>query len=106
MDVNETYCSNNWDIEYQTIRNKFYESGYTSLPVIVFWNLKNSDFKSYCYDFESGLVPNGPHGVTLLKGFSDTLLKLAIESNGVLNCEAIVEMIISDKRYEKLGFYD
>ncbi|KAB9415855.1 hypothetical protein FH972_027034 [Carpinus fangiana] len=107
MDVGKTYCSNNWDIEYQAIRNKFHESGYTSLPVIVFWNLKNSNYcKPYCYDSELGLVPNGPQGVTLLKGFSDTLLRLVIENNGVLNCEAIMEMIISDKRYEKLVVYD
>jgi hypothetical protein len=47
MDITETCCSDNWDSEYQAIRNKFRESGYTSLPVIVFWNLKNkNDLKS------------------------------------------------------------
>jgi hypothetical protein len=102
MDITETCCSDNWDSECQAIRNKFHESGYTSLPVIVFWNLKNkNDLKSLHYDLGLGLVPNGPQGVTPIKGFSDALLRSAIENNGVLNCEAAMEMVISDKRYEK-----
>jgi hypothetical protein len=74
----------------------------TSLPVIVFWNLKNkNDLKSLHYELGSGLVPTGPQGLTLIKGFSDALLRWAIENNGVLNCEAVMKMAIFDKRYEK-----
>jgi hypothetical protein len=51
-------------------------------------------------------VPNGPQGVTPIKGFSDALLRSAIENNGVLNCEAAMEMVISDKRYEKAVICD
>ncbi|KAE7998916.1 hypothetical protein FH972_003409 [Carpinus fangiana] len=112
MEFSEMSYPNSWDIDHQEIRNKFHESGYTSLPVLVFWNLSR-DHPNYSfvrdinvlresgYGIGLGLLPNGPQGVTLIKGFSNELLKLAIENNGVLNPIAVMEMIISDKRYEK-----
>ncbi|KAI3979556.1 hypothetical protein MKX01_001748 [Papaver californicum] len=31
-----------WETDYQTINRKFRESGYMSVPEIVFWNLRDS----------------------------------------------------------------
>ncbi|XP_059431663.1 uncharacterized protein LOC132165192 [Corylus avellana] len=117
MEFIETCCHDNWNIDYQKIRNKFHENGYTTLPVIVFWNLLRHrhsfssvrDFnvlRKSDYDFGLGIVPNGPQGVILIKGFSNELLRLAIENNGVMNPDAIMEMVISDKRYEKVMVCD
>jgi len=62
---------------------------------------KQKRFEVIAYELGSGLVPTGRQGLTLIKGFSDALLRWAIEDNGVLNCEAVMEMAIFDKRYEK-----
>jgi hypothetical protein len=112
MEFNETCGHDNWNIDYQKIRNKFYENGYTTLPIIVFRNLlrQRHSFSSVRefnvlkrsgYDFGLGIMPNGSRGVILIKGFSNKLLRLAIENNGVMDPNAIMEMVISNKRYEK-----
>jgi hypothetical protein len=51
-------------------------------------------------------MPNGPRGVILIKGFSSELLRLAIENNGVMDPNIVMEMVISDKRYEKVMVCD
>jgi hypothetical protein len=117
MEFNETCGHDNWNIDYQKIRNKFYENGYTTLPIIVFWNLLRQRhgfssvrefnvLKRSGYNFGLGIMPNRPRGVIMIKGFSNELLRLAIENNGVMDPNTIVEMIISDKRYEKAIVYD
>jgi hypothetical protein len=117
MEFNETCGHDDWNIDYQKIINKFHENGYTTLPVIVFWNLlrHRHDFsfirefnvlKRSGYDFGLGIMPNGPRGLILIKGFSNELLRLAIENNGVMDPDAIMEMVISDKGYEKVMVCD
>jgi hypothetical protein len=117
MEFNETFGHDNWNIDYQKIRNKFYENGYTTLPVVVFWNLSRhrhgfssvrefNVLKKSGYTFGLGIMPNGPRGVIRIKGFSNELLRLAIENNGVMDPNAIMEMVISDKRYEKVTVCD
>jgi hypothetical protein len=80
VEFNETCGHDDWNIDYQKIINKFHENGYTTLPVIVFWNLLRhyhgfssvrefNVLKRSSYDFGLGIMSNGPRGVILIKGF-------------------------------------
>ncbi|CAK7327391.1 unnamed protein product [Dovyalis caffra] len=52
--------ANNWETDYETITRKFHENGYSSVPEIVFWNLRYS---------KATPVPSDQKGVALVSGF-------------------------------------
>ncbi|KAK6923530.1 Uncharacterized conserved protein UCP015417, vWA [Dillenia turbinata] len=76
--------ANNWETDYEAIVWKFMEQGYGSaVPEIVFWNLRDS---------HSTPTPGTQKGVALVSGFSENLLKLFLEKNGILNAESVMEL--------------
>ncbi|KAJ7945528.1 Uncharacterized conserved protein UCP015417, vWA [Quillaja saponaria] len=88
---------NDWETDYEAITRKFNESGYESVPEIVFWNLRNS---------MATPVPSHQKGVAMVSGFSKNLLKLFLEEGGVLNPVATMELAISGDEYNKLVVTD
>ncbi|KAJ4958236.1 hypothetical protein NE237_025347 [Protea cynaroides] len=88
---------NNWVTDYVAIQRKFKESGYAMVPEIVFWNLRDS---------EATPVLSNQRGVALVSGFSKNLVKLFLENDGVLSPEAVMELAISGKEYQKLVVLD
>ncbi|KAJ4957449.1 hypothetical protein NE237_024560 [Protea cynaroides] len=89
--------ANNWETDYETIQRKFKESGYTTVPEIVFWNLRDS---------QATPVPSIQSGVALVSGFSKNLVTLFFEGDGVLNPNAVMELAISGEEYQKLVVLD
>ncbi|KAL3501041.1 hypothetical protein ACH5RR_035490 [Cinchona calisaya] len=86
-----------WETDYEAICRKFNENGYTSVPEIVFWNLRDS---------QATPVPSHQKGVALVSGFSKNLLKLFLEKGGVLTPEDTMELAIAGKEYSKLVVVD
>ncbi|XWS69209.1 hypothetical protein CRYUN_Cryun04dG0159900 [Craigia yunnanensis] len=89
--------ANSWETDYQAITRKFHDSGYSSVPEIVFWNLRNS---------KSTPVRSHQKGVALVSGFSKNLLKLFLEEGGVLNPEFTMKLAIAGKEYDQLVVVD
>ncbi|KAE9595674.1 hypothetical protein Lalb_Chr17g0341291 [Lupinus albus] len=89
---------NPWETDYQAIIRKFNEKGYgSSVPQIVFWNLKDS---------ESTPVSATQKGVALVSGFSKNLLTLFLDGEGDIMPENSMEAAISGPEYEKLVVLD
>ncbi|XP_022156031.1 uncharacterized protein LOC111023003 [Momordica charantia] len=89
---------NSWETDYQLITRKFAQKGYASaVPQIVFWNLRHSSATP---------VPSTEEGVALVSGFSKNLLNLFLDGDGVIQLEAVMEMAISGKEYQKLVVLD
>ncbi|EEF30857.1 conserved hypothetical protein [Ricinus communis] len=86
-----------WETDYQAIQRKFKEKGYTKVPEIVFWNLRNSS---------STPVVAKQSGVALVSGFSKNLLILFLEEGGIVNPEDIMTLAIAGEEYKKLVVYD
>ncbi|KAK3040827.1 hypothetical protein RJ639_029171 [Escallonia herrerae] len=82
-----------WETDYQAICWKFSENGYTSVPEIVFWNLRDS---------KATPVPSHQKGVALLSGFTKNLLKLFLKTGGIVSPEDTMNLAISGEEYEKL----
>ncbi|OMO60456.1 hypothetical protein CCACVL1_24147 [Corchorus capsularis] len=87
----------NWETDYQAITRKFHESGYSSVPEIVFWNLKNS---------AATPVPSHQKGVAMVSGFSKNLLKLFLEEGGLMDPVSTMESAIKGKEYDALVVVD
>lgn len=64
--------ANDWETDYQAIVRKFNEKGFSKVPEIVFWNLRNS-----------GATPvlSNQKGVALVSGFSKNLLKMFLDDS-------------------------
>ncbi|XP_043716160.1 uncharacterized protein LOC122664422 [Telopea speciosissima] len=88
---------NNWETDYEAILRKFKESGYASVPEIVFWNLRDS---------RATPVPSNQSGVAMVSGFSKNLVTLFLEGDGVVNPNSVMELAISGEEYQKLVVLD
>ncbi|CAN6193893.1 unnamed protein product [Urochloa humidicola] len=89
---------NPWETDYEAITRKFTEAGYgAAIPEIVFWNLRDS---------KSVPVTSEEKGVALVSGFSKNLLKLFLDSDGIVTPRAVMEKAISGREYEELAVYD
>ena len=84
--------------DYQVICRKFKDAGYgDAVPQIVFWNLRDS---------RSTPVISTQPGVAMVSGFSKNLVKLFLESDGVVSPEAVMAAAISGAEYQKLAVFD
>ncbi|KAL3625198.1 hypothetical protein CASFOL_030652 [Castilleja foliolosa] len=87
-----------WETDYEAIVRKFTEKGYGEcVPEIVFWKLGDS---------EATPVQANQPGVALVSGFSNNLLTLLLEYDGIFNPEAVMEAAISGQEYQKLQVFD
>ncbi|XP_058194566.1 uncharacterized protein LOC131311229 [Rhododendron vialii] len=87
-----------WETDYQAIVRKFGEKGYgSSVPEIVFWNLRDS---------RATPVAGNQKGVALVSGFSKNLMTVFLEESGALNPEAVMEVAISGEKYKNLIVLD
>ncbi|CAA6654891.1 unnamed protein product [Spirodela intermedia] len=69
---------NSWKTDYEAIQRKFGEHGYgSSVPEILFWNLKSS---------RSVQVMGDQKRVALISGFSKNFLKVFLEGDGPQPC--------------------
>lgn len=89
---------NSWETDYEAIQRKYKEKGYgSSVPEIVFWNLRDS---------RSTPVAGKEKGVALVSGFSKNLLKIFLDGGGVVTPEEVMEVAIAGKEYQKLTVFD
>ncbi|OMO60429.1 hypothetical protein CCACVL1_24163 [Corchorus capsularis] len=93
----EDFSPANWETDYQAITRKFHDSGYSSVPEIVFWNLRNS---------AATPVPSHQKGVAMVSGFSKNLLKLFLEEGGVMDPVSTMESAIKGEEYNSLVVVD
>ncbi|RWR78839.1 hypothetical protein CKAN_00739100 [Cinnamomum micranthum f. kanehirae] len=89
--------TNSWDADYAAIKRKYKEKGYgSSVPEIVFWNLR--------YLEEHPRMPRREKGVALVRGFSRNLLNNFLHNDGVVNPEEVMEAAIAgEERILLLG---
>ncbi|KAL3511419.1 hypothetical protein ACH5RR_030820 [Cinchona calisaya] len=88
---------NPWETDYEAICRKFKESGYASVPEIVFWNLRDS---------KATPVPSHQKGVALVSGFSKNILKVFLENGGELNPEDTMQKALAGEEYKTLVVVD
>ncbi|KAI3958654.1 hypothetical protein MKW98_030319 [Papaver atlanticum] len=88
---------NDWETDYEAIRRKFKRYGNTSVPEIVFWNLRDS---------KATPVVSNQKGVALVSGFSKNLVKLFLEGANDMTPLAVMERAISGEAYSKLVVID
>ncbi|XP_074303742.1 uncharacterized protein LOC141638225 [Silene latifolia] len=89
--------TNDWETDYEAIVRKFNERGFTRVPEIVFWNLRNSS--------ATPVLSHQP-GVAMVSGFSKNLIKVFIQEDGCLSPVKTMEAAISGKEYQKLVVVD
>ncbi|XP_068666852.1 uncharacterized protein [Aristolochia californica] len=89
--------ANPWETDYEVIKRKFRDSGYSKVPEMVFWNLR-----------DSGAIPvaGETKGVALVSGFSKNLLTIFLEGEGVVNPVSVMEAALEGEVYEELVVYD
>jgi hypothetical protein len=76
---------------------KFVEAGNgDAVPEVVFWNLRDS---------KAVPVEAGQKGVALVSGFSKNLLKLFLNSGGVISPRDVMEKAIAGKENEELTVF-
>ncbi|RWR78825.1 hypothetical protein CKAN_00737700 [Cinnamomum micranthum f. kanehirae] len=91
---------NSWETDYRAIQRKYKERGYgSSVPEIVFWNLRES---------MATPVAGRENGVALVSGFSNNLLTIFLDKAGVVNQEDLVmnpeevmESAIAGEEYQR-----
>ncbi|RWR78826.1 hypothetical protein CKAN_00737800 [Cinnamomum micranthum f. kanehirae] len=102
----EETSRNLWETDYEVIQRKYKEKGYgSSVPEIVFWNLRDS---------RSTPVTRRQKGVALVSGFSKNLFKNFLEKDGVLNPEDVpelnpensMELAIAGEEYQRVRVFD
>uniref|UniRef100_A0A7N0UU27 Uncharacterized protein n=1 Tax=Kalanchoe fedtschenkoi TaxID=63787 RepID=A0A7N0UU27_KALFE len=86
-----------WKTDYEVIQTKFQEHGYSKVPEIVFWNLRDSSATP---------VPADQPGVALLSGFSKNLLTLFLEGGGIVSPVEVMHAAIGADEYQKLMICD
>ncbi|PNY07457.1 hypothetical protein L195_g003953 [Trifolium pratense] len=90
--------ANSWETDYQAITRKYGEKGYgSSVPQIVFWNLRDS---------KATPVPATQKGVALVSGFSKNLLTLFLDNEGDISPVEAMEAAIAGPEYQKLVVLD
>lgn len=90
--------TNAWETDYKAIQRKYEENGYgSSVPEIVFWNLRDS---------KATPVTGKDKGVALVSGFSKNLMKIFLEKGGDMNPEEVMEAAIAGEEYQKLAVFD
>ncbi|XP_058777417.1 uncharacterized protein LOC131651744 [Vicia villosa] len=90
--------ANSWETDYQAITRKYKEKGYgSSVPQIVFWNLRDS---------KATPVPATQKGVALVSGFSKNLLTLFLDNEGDVSPVEAMEAAIAGPEYQKLVVLD
>ncbi|XP_058777423.1 uncharacterized protein LOC131651750 [Vicia villosa] len=90
--------ANSWETDYQAITRKYNEKGYgSSVPQIVFWNLRDS---------KATPVPATQKGVALVSGFSKNLLTLFLDNEGDVSPVEAMEAAIAGPEYQKLVVLD
>ncbi|KAK0607292.1 hypothetical protein LWI29_012686 [Acer saccharum] len=95
--VPEEQFKKGWETDYEVIQRKFKEHGYTKVPEIVFWNLRNSN---------STPVVAKQSGVAMVSGFSKNLLTLFLDEGGIVNAEDVMGLALAGEEYKKLLVYD
>ncbi|ONI08354.1 hypothetical protein PRUPE_5G173400 [Prunus persica] len=89
-----------WKIDYQAIQSKYKEKGYGDVvPHMVFWTLSK-------YNPEKPVAPRTQPGVSILNGFSNNLLKHFLNNEGEIGPDYLMELAISDERYQALTVVD
>ncbi|KAL5784679.1 hypothetical protein ACOSQ2_007071 [Xanthoceras sorbifolium] len=86
-----------WETDYEVIQWKFKEHGYSKVPEIVFWNLRNS--------FSTPVVAKQT-GVSMVSGFSKNLVTLFLDQGGIVNPEDVMRLALAGEEYQKLVVYD
>ncbi|RWR78842.1 hypothetical protein CKAN_00739400 [Cinnamomum micranthum f. kanehirae] len=90
--------ANSWETDYEVIQRKYKEKGYgSSVPEIVFWNLRDS---------RATPVAGREKGVALVSGFSKNLLTIFLDKDGVVNPEGVMEAAVAGEEYQKLTVFD
>ncbi|KAL5100057.1 hypothetical protein RYX36_004384 [Vicia faba] len=90
--------ANSWETDYQAITRKYKEKGYgSSVPQIVFWNLRDS---------RATPVPATQKGVALVSGFSKNLLTLFLDNEGDISPVEAMEVAIAGPEYQELVVLD
>ncbi|CAI0457891.1 unnamed protein product [Linum tenue] len=96
MEFHQAYA-NPWETDYQAIQRKFGEKGYSRVPEIVFWNLRDSSATP---------VVGTQNGVALVSGFSKNLLTMFMDGGGIVNPEDVMGLAIAGEEYKKLVVFD
>ncbi|KAI9194670.1 hypothetical protein LWI28_008073 [Acer negundo] len=86
-----------WETDYEVIQRKFKEHGYSKVPEIVFWNLRDSN---------STPVVAKQSGVAMVSGFSKNLLTLFLDVGGIVNAEDVMGLALAGEEYKKLFVFD
>uniref|UniRef100_A0A5B6YXY5 Uncharacterized protein n=1 Tax=Davidia involucrata TaxID=16924 RepID=A0A5B6YXY5_DAVIN len=85
-----------WDDDYEYLCRKFQESGYTSIPEIVFWHLGR----------DATEILGWHKGVVTIRGFSKEALRMFLEAGESLSREFMMDFAISGEEYSKLVVHD
>ncbi|KAK3190317.1 hypothetical protein Dsin_029878 [Dipteronia sinensis] len=93
----EEQSKRGWETDYEVIQRKFKAHGYSKVPEIVFWNLRNSN---------STPVVAKQTGVAMVSGFSKNLLTLFLDEGGIVNAEDVMGLALAGEEYKKLVVYD
>ncbi|KAK0607258.1 hypothetical protein LWI29_012262 [Acer saccharum] len=93
----EEQSKKGWETDYEVIQRKFKEHGYSKVPEIVFWNLRDSN---------STPVVAKQSGVAMVSGFSKNLLTLFLDEGGIVNAEDVMGLALAGEEYKKLVVYD
>jgi hypothetical protein len=87
-----------WWRNYREICGKFKDNGYKdSVPQVVLWNLAGP---------RSAALTTSKDGVMTLSGFSDDLMRLFLEKDGVVEAEDEMYYSIAPEEYQKLKVLD
>ncbi|VVA29061.1 PREDICTED: LOW QUALITY PROTEIN [Prunus dulcis] len=84
---------------YEAKQSEFKEQGYgdNAVPHILLWNM--GDWNKPC-------IEEHHRGVTLLRGFSENLLKSFLDNGGEIGRRRLMEAAIADKEYQALSVVD
>ncbi|PQQ03994.1 uncharacterized protein Pyn_19359 [Prunus yedoensis var. nudiflora] len=84
---------------YEAKLNEFKEQGYgdNAVPHILLWNIR---------DWNMPRIEENHPGVTLLRGFSENLLKSFLDNGGEIGLSHVMEAAIADKEYQALSVVD
>ncbi|CAI0457980.1 unnamed protein product [Linum tenue] len=97
VEEEEVLQPRSWETDYQAIQRKFGEKGYSRVPEIVFWNLRDSSATP---------VVGTQNGVALVSGFSKNLLTMFMDGGGIVNPEDVMGLAIAGEEYKKLVVFD
>ncbi|KAK4856640.1 hypothetical protein QYF36_019595 [Acer negundo] len=86
----EKQSKKGWETDYEVIKRKFKEHGYSKVPEIVFWNLRDSN---------STPVVAKQSGVAMVSGFSKNLLTLFLDEGGIVNAEDVMGLALAGTTY-------